>query len=418
MATTATFGTMLNEYLPDSLFQEELIKRSWLIQNIEHKTDNKGSNHVVPFLGAGSSSVSMGSLTDATDIAEATFVRGYENSWVETWGSIKFNHADLARHDGKIPESTFIKLVPDEIDRFMDYFKQVISVATMCGPHFAEVTDSTNAATGIFIVDHPERFQIGQKCSLDDDDSSPASVYVIAINMDTGAITVSDSRGGSAWNASAYTSAQNAVFYHPGQTSSANVFNSLKNSLLSNTNGGSASLHNQTKATYPHLQAINILGSAITASNILEKIFDAYVDVRKKCKGNADKIVLSFKHLGSILKALEIYKGGYKVVKEPKSSTTMYGWMEIDIMDLATGNTLKIVGIQEMEDDVIMILDLKSFYLASNGGIKKRKGPDGREWYEVRATTGYYYIIDVCLDQANLIFKAPGHNGIIHTISY
>jgi hypothetical protein len=416
MATSASFSTMLNEYLPDKLFVEELLKRDWLLQNIDHKTDNKGSNHVVPFLGAGASSVSFGSLSDATDIAEATFVRGYENSWVETWGSLKFNHADLARHDGKIPESTFIRLIPDEVDRFMDWFKQVLSVQMLAGPSFATVTAEASSTSGIFTVDHPERFQIGQKCTLDDDNSSPASVYVIAINMDTGAITFSDSRGGSAWNASAYSIAQNACFYQPGVTASANIFNSLKTVLLSNANGGAASIHNQTKATYPHLQAKNISGAAITASNILEKLFDAYVDTRKVCKGMADRFLMSYKHLGSILKALEVQKGGFKVTKDPKAS--MYGWTEIEIMDVAKGMPLKVVAIQEMSDSEIFLLDMKSFYLASNGGIKKRKGPDGREWYEVRATTGYYYIVDVCLDQANLIFKAPGHNAVIHSISY
>jgi hypothetical protein len=125
---------------------------------------------------------------------------------------------------------------------------------------------------------------------------------------------------------------------------------------------------------------------------------------------------MSYTNLGSVMKSLEIQKGGFKVTKEAK--VTQYGWTEIEIMDLAKMMPLKIVGIQEMEESEIFLLDMNSFYLTSNGGIMKRKGPDGREWFEVRATTGYSYIVDCCLDQANLIFKGPGYNAIIHSISY
>ena len=75
MATTRSFQDMLNEYLPNKLLREELIKRNWLLQNIEKDNSWEGSNIIVPFKAAGASSVSFGALTGATDIAEDQNVR-------------------------------------------------------------------------------------------------------------------------------------------------------------------------------------------------------------------------------------------------------------------------------------------------------------------------------------------------------
>jgi hypothetical protein len=42
MGTTRSFQTMLNEYLPDDLFKEELLKRDWLFNNMERDDKWKG----------------------------------------------------------------------------------------------------------------------------------------------------------------------------------------------------------------------------------------------------------------------------------------------------------------------------------------------------------------------------------------
>ena len=65
-------------------------------------------------------------------------------------------------------------------------------------------------------------------------------------------------------------------------------------------------MYGVSKLAYPYLQAVNIDGSAITATNILKKIFDGYVEVRTKAKGTANEILMSYKHLGSIMKIIEL----------------------------------------------------------------------------------------------------------------
>jgi len=396
------------------LLREELIKRNWLLQNIEKDNSWEGSNIIVSFKGAGASSVSFGSLTGSTDIAEDKYVRGSITAYKELWGSLVFNHRDLIDHEGKIPEATFLKVVEDSVGDFMDYLKEVTSIALTSGPHFA-LAEGDGQAGGTIVVNKIDRFMIGQKVTLDDDDSSPADYYVTAINVNTKTITLSASRGGAAANLSAYTVAQNAKFYHPGvwDGTTATTFNSLRGSLLSAANGGDSTIHGQTKTAYPFLQAINVDGSTITASNILDKIFDAYVQVQSKAKGQANTVLMSYKHLGSILKLIEAAKGPFNVIPNSQK-VSEYGYFEIMIGNMTKG-MLKIVAIQEMLDTEIFFLDMKSMVFRSKGFFRKRKNPNGLEYFEVRNTTGYQYIIDTCLF-GELEVSKPGHNAVLYAI--
>ena len=106
---------------------------------------------------------------------------------------------------------------------------------------------------------------------------------------------------------------------------------------------------------------------------------------------------------------------GHYQLAEGSRKASLYGWDEITITSVK--GTLKIVGIQEWDDDTIAILDMNSMVFRSNGFFKKRKNPEGHEYFEVRNQTGYQYIIDVCLF-GELEINKPGHNGIIYGISY
>ena len=415
MGTDRTFNAMLNEYLTERLLKEELLKRDYVLQKVEKDNNWKGGTLPVPFRGGRASSVKFGGLTPANDIAQSKHVRGNITDYVEVWGSMIFNHRDLQEHDGKIPESTFLRILPDEVDDFMDFVKMVTSVQLGTGPHFAKVTASGSAASGIFTVDRIDRFEINQHILLDDDDTATvADVYVTAINVNDKTVTLSLTRGGSAANLSAYTAAQNAKFYYDGVTDGAGnntTFVSIRQALLSAANGGSSTIHGVSKLLYPHLQAVNISGAAITAANILEKMFDAYTEVRTRAKGNASTYLVSFKHLGSIMKLLEAQKGPYRVTKDANAS--IFGWTEIEITSVK--GTLTVVGIQEMDDDIIPIIDWRSMKFCTNGFFKKRVSPEGDQYYEVRNTTGFQYVVDVSLF-GEMMYKNPGHCGIIHSI--
>jgi hypothetical protein len=409
----ADFQTMLNEYLPNEMFFEETIKRDWFLSNVEKDDSWKGSKVIVPFMGARASSVEFGQLAGASDISQSKPVRGEISGYKEVWGSLIFNHRDLLDHEGKMKEASFLRILPDEVEAFQTTMKEVVSQQLMNGLNFDTFT-ADGTAGGVIALNHPERFSIGQKIEIDDGNSAALSVYVIAIDMNANTITVSATRGGAAADVSAYTTAQSAKVYYPGVLTNGS-FVSLREAILSLANGGSATIHGQTKLSYPALQAIQINGTtptAITATNILGFIFDAYTTVRRKAKGNANKVVLSYKHLGSIFKILEDSKGAYNVTKQPK--TSVYGWTEITVTTVK--GELDIVGVQEMEDDVIFLLDMKAMKFRTRGGFRKRMSPDGKEYFEVRATTGFQYIVDACLF-GEMEYRGIGQCAVIHTVA-
>jgi len=316
-------------------------------------------------------------------------------------------------HD-KVSEQNFLKILPDTVDDFLSNMKMAVSIAILNGSSFAKATASGSAASGIFTVDHPERFIPDQKCSLDDDDSAATDVYVIGINMNTAEVTFSATRGGAAANLSAYTVAQNAKFYWDGSQS--NGMTSLKSSLLPASAGGASTLYGQTKTSYPYLQAISASGSSITSSNLLDSIFDHYVTVKNRGKGDPSKVVMAYKHFGTILKLLETSKGAYHV--DPKSTkTSVYGWTSVEIFGAA--GKLEVVAIQEIDEDWIAFLDTRpsvmKFY--SNGFFRKRMNPDGREYFESRATTGYSYLVDICCF-GDFVLQRPSYCGALYSISY
>jgi hypothetical protein len=316
-------------------------------------------------------------------------------------------------HDGSgINEKSFLKILPDAIDDFMDLMKMTVSVNLLNGAHFAKLTTNGTAGTGME-VDRPDLFVLGQKVIVDDDNSGTVTGYVKSIDMETRIVVLEDARGsGVIVDLSAYTTAQNAKCYHDG--AQANSFTSIRSALLSAAHGGSSTLHGQSKLAYPFLQAINVDGSSITSTNILSKIFDAYVTIRQFGKGNPNEVIVSYKHLGSILKALESSKGAFNV--EPGSQkTSVYGWTEISIGGVK--GALKVIGVQEAADDVLMFIDWRALKFHSNGFFKKRVSPDNKSFYEVRATTGYTYLVDMCLF-GELVVSKPSYCGIVHSINY
>lgn len=412
MATTRSFQDMLNEFLPNELLREEFVKRDYLLSKIEKQNDWLGGTLIVPFKAAGASSVAFGSLTASNDIGEDKYVRGSVSGHKEVWGSMVFNHRDLMEH-GQISEQNFLKILPGSIEDFMDYMKNVVSVNLLNGAHFATLI-ADGDASGNITVDRPDRFVIGQKVYVDDGDSAPAYGYVRSINMNTKVVTLYDARsGGSVVNLSGYAVAQAAKCYNDG--AQANSFSALRDALLSAANGGSSTLYGVTKTLYPYLQSINVDGSDITATNIMQKIFDALTTIRQLGKGNPTDIVMSYKNFGSCIKVIEASKGAFNVVPGSMRAS-QYGWTEIEVGSVTKG-ALKLVGVQEADDDIVMFLDWRALKFYSNGFFQKRKSPDGIEFYEERATTGYTYIVDVCLF-GELVVHRPSYCGILHGLDY
>lgn len=411
MSTTRTFSNMLNEYLPNGLLFEELKKRDWLMKNVEQDDSWLGGNLIIPFLGAVGSSVTFGSLAASNDIAEEISVRGQISAYKEVWSSMIFNETDLLQH-GKLSEQNFLKILPDALERHVSYLKGVVSQNLLTSSYIALFT-ATGDASGNFTVAQPDRFQINQKINFSNSTPSSVTGYVKTINLNTGVINAVTTRGGSTpVDLSLYTVLLASQAAQDGQASGG--FSNLRAQLLSAANGGDSAAFGVTKVSYPFTQAINVSGSDVTSANILSKIFDAYVTIRRLGAGAPYTVVMSYKNYGAAIKVLEGSKGAFNV-KPMSTSSQVYGWDEIEVGGFA--GSLKLVAVQEMDDDLIYFLDLKTIKFYTNGGIRRRKNPDGREFYEIRNTTGYQYIVDHCLF-GEMVVQEPKKNGVLFGISY
>lgn len=416
MATNRDFQSMLNEFLPMELLKAEMQKRDYLLQSAETDDSWKGGNLVVPFEGQSASSIEFGQLADVTDVSKYKYVRGGISIQPEVWGTMRFEHRDLLEHNGKIPESTFLKILPNQIDDFLTNLKMAVSINMMNGSWKGTLTvDGTIA--GVIEVDRIDRLSIDEKLVLKDNDSPSLTVYVLSIDVNGGTLkngsaVVSATRGGAPVDVSMYSVLQQAKIYHPGaQTSS---FTSLKGQLLSFVNGGTQTIFNQTKTAYPYLQAVQIDGTLVSATNIMSKIFDGYTRRQILGKGGAaPEVLMSLKHFGSCMKILEVSKGAFNIVPNSRK-TSQYGFDQIEIGSVS-GQTLKLVGIQELDDSAIMYLDWSTITVYSNGMFKRRTAPDGKQYFEVRSTSGYAYVLDHCFF-GDVVCHAPWKNAILFGI--
>ena len=435
--TNRTFQAMLNDYLPNEMLKEEFVKHDYLLSNVE-KDDGwigasgatgNGGNLIVPFKAAGASSVAYGQLSASTDIAQDNYVRGVITTQKEVWGSMLFNHRDLMEHE-QVSEKNFLKILPDSVNDFMEYMKSVVSVNLLNGAYFAKLAIDATSTIGQISVDRPDRFVVGQKVVVDDSTLTypPVIGYVSAIDMNAtlgastaqGIVTLVTTRGGStavSFSGQNKFAASSGACYQDGAApaqGTVGAFSDLRGALLSSANGGTSTLYGVTKTSYPYTQAININGASVTAANIVQKCFNAFTVTRRLGKGNPTDILMSYNNFGLVISAIESSKGSFNVVPESKKAS-QFGWTEIMIGSV-TSQPLKFVGVQEMADDIIIFLDWRALKFYSNGFFRKRKSPDGIEYFEIRAQTGFQYVIDVCLF-GDLVVQRPSYCGIMYGVS-
>jgi len=422
--TKTSFNNMLKEYMPYELLMEEVMKRDYFLNKVNKKMNWKGGEMQVPFMGGAASSIAFGQLTAQADITEDLHVRGKVSGYKEIWGSMVFNDHDLAQHG---TEQSFIKILPNKLEMFIDSMKQAVSVNLMNGAHLASLVigaPGENLAGGIVAVDRPARLTIGQYVEFGIVGTLRIVGYIKSITIDTKLIEIvlnKDLTGGAVDLAAAGVIAGDKIFLRGGSTAT-NAFTSLRSQLLSSANGGSANLFGESKLAYPHLQAPNFSGAAITSGNILEKIFDFFNQTKTLGKGNPTDVVMSFDKLAAAMKSLDLggaalaggsaeaFGRGFSVTDR---KVNVFGWTEITVSGVK--GSLTLVGVQEMDDDIMFLVDWRGLDLHSNGFFERRVSPEGNHFFEVRNTTGYQYIVDTRFFGELVVYK-PSHCGVIHSI--
>lgn len=393
MAITQSFSDMINEYLPEDLLKNEVIKNDWFLSKVEIKEGWNGGAMDVGFEEAAATSLAYGSLTSDTDIAEDVLVRGTIAGYKHLSSSMIFNHRDIMEHSSsmKVSKKSFLNLLPSKIDSHTRHLREMMSLNLLNGKKIAKVTaDAT--VNGEITVDRPERLKVGMKVELHDSvPTTPVSGYVRTINLLTGVVVLYNARsGGAVLDLTAWDALNNPYLTNPGGDDSA--FAGLKDMILPASAGGAATLYGKTKTSYTYLQSYAVSGaSSVTSSEILKPIFDAYTNHRILFSGDARKVVMSLHLLSIALKQVEASKGAYSVVQGSSKQTVFFS--EVAIAGIG-GGVLEIVGVREMDNDVILGLDFSAFKFETNSFIKRIKSPEGMEYFTKRSTSGYQFILD------------------------
>ena len=410
-----TFSSFLKVYRPVNILMDEVKKRDYLFRKVKKDNRWKGGTYKIPLNTNKASSVKFGALTATSAIHEAGTTMATETSYIEIYHSMKFNHLDMDLGDNY--EGSFIKAVKDTVKPAALFYKEAISSSILNGGRIDSLlTDGLSGGT--FTCNSPERFEIGQLIVLRNSDPAAGAYYVTAVDMNSGKITCSATRGGSAADISAYTIAKSSAAYFDGTVNTStgalqNSFNDLRSTVLSAANGGLASIHGLTKASYKQLQAHNKSLSGATSETLLELIFDLWVESSKKGRGNPDEIFISYTNYAHCVKSLELNR--MFQVSDVKSS---FGFKSMKVA--GPDGDLRITALREMDEDLVFIIDWDAFKLAGHKWFENETmSKIGQPYFVERersAGAGYEYIQDIKF-YGNVVYYFLSYMGVGHSIS-
>lgn len=414
--TTSDFNGMLKKYLPYKMLIAEVIKRNYVMQKINKLTSYKGGVGELAFEAGAASSFRYGKLVSSAKITQKRVVKGFLKGYKEIWGAMKFNYHDLQRHGDM--EKSFLANLLTEIPRFTEALSALISLQILNGPALCVVTGIANIATGKIIVDKPQLLEYGQLVQIGLV-ASEYEGYVAAIDMNAKEVTITSDMA-LATPINLATVAVGDELRIEGGFDAALHFSSLRDQLLSATNGGTAQLFTLDKVKYPFLQAYNHSGSTVAAGNVLGPIFDAYARSKEIGKlGNVSDVIMSYKLFGMAMKELEVPAvGGVGTGRQftaQDKAVNAFGFTSITVASVDGGAPLKLVAVNEMRDDIMFGIDWSTIDLHSNGMIERVVSPDGNEFYTERTENGHVYITDIRFF-GEVVCKMPCYNFVIHSI--
>ena len=410
-----TFSSFLKVYRPVNILMDEVKKRDYLFRTIKKDQKWKGGAYKIPLNTNKASSIKFGALTATSAIHEAGTTMGTESSYIEIYQSLKFNHLDLDLGDNY--EGSYIKVLKDTIEPAAILYKELISNTILNGSRI-DVLLTDGQAGGTCTVANPERFEIGQLVILRNSDPAAGAFYVTAIDMNAGTLTFSATRGGSAANISAYTTAKSSAIYFDNTVNTStgafqNSVNDLRSTILSAAAGGGSTIHGLTKASYKQLQAHNKSLSASTAESLCEDIFKMVIETQKKGRGMANEVLVSYDNYAHIVASIETNRR-FTVA----DSSFGYGFQSMSIRGI--GGVLKITALREMDNDIVFAIDWNAMKLAGykwfvNETMEKTGSPFFVE-RERSAGVGYEYIQDIKF-YGNVVYYFLSYLAAGHSIS-
>ena len=390
--------------MKETMFDTAFSKKSYIWDKIDKDLKWAGGVYEVPIKKNGFSSVQMGTLPAANDIADANEVMGTIAGHKELIMSAIFNEADLARHS--YSEQTYLEKLPEMIDDLTTTGVQQMEAGFLRGGGVISYATSNGAVGGTISVANPENFPLGCKVEVLDNDTAAATGYVITNDLNSGQLLIQNARSaGANVDLSLFTTAQSARVRMVGAGSES--FLDLKTALLPLSLGGADSLYGQTKLSIPNLQAKRKDGSAFTASTILKDLLKEYFDNRRMGRGNLSEIWVSYGMFANICANLELSK---QYMVEDKQAS--YGFSSISLV--GNEGKCKIVALNNIQTDIAVFVDWSGLKFAGLPIKKKMYGDAGMEYFTVRNTSGIQFISDICL-RGDFVIN-PAKLGIAYNI--
>lgn len=428
-------SSFANRFYPLNVIQANLARSLFFWKKVK-KQNWYGEDIIIPFIKNRSNAVKMAGFNRHGANNEITDMAGF-NGTVRganaITGSARFFNRDLIER-GPLRLQTFIPTMIKELDAIVDRMSTSISLQIGTGPWIASAT-SAGASTGRIKVDKIYVFDIDMQIVAGSQQGTaspvnPGRYWVTDIDLQAETITLSATKGGAAFNSSAWTTAKRIKFYVNTQDISTikiveeSAFHSIRGNILRVANGGHASIYGLAKTSHYALDALNFNGGNIVKyagtageNHLLRAIFRAYGGVlRRGLKPMINDVVMSMQKYAACIEILEDEKSGYNIV----DGTTVgdkFAWHEIRVHG-PDKKALNIVGVREWDDNLILFPDWNTWTFYTNRGIQLASGLNPNEmfyWVRPEDGTGSYYLADFqCYGQ--LVCDFPLNNFMIHSV--
>lgn len=369
-----------------------------------------GVEYQIPWELAEADNHEFGGLVDEDDIGEGLYAKPKIYDQAELWSTLDFHEKDLDRHKGNM-EDSFLDILPSKLKKMTRRTKAIISAALIRGGSIG-VAETDGNASGELTVDRPQLLTIGMKVLIKDS-ASQTTGYVRKIHIQSRKITIFDARkAGAAVDLSAFTVAQGAGLYVVGADTE-NFF-TFQDYLLPASEGGKDEVYESRfkKDDFPLLQPMVFDGGAsgmnITASNVLDKLYDLYFDAKEYGKIESGELLVPYHIFKACAKKLQSNK-------QYHNGEAMAG-VGFDTITIMGGRgAMKLTALDILRNDQMMMINWEDFFFAGDKFFDRKRQLDGREYYTIRKKTGYVHIVDSVF-RGNLLCKKLSSSLIVHSV--
>ena len=402
MSLKADLNGLLREYAPEKVAVAELNRLNYYFNNIKkNKKWVTGSNYRIDFEAGEHSTFMLGGLPDETKIKGASYIKADIANPATLVGSMLIHEKDLERH--KSLEDSFLDFWPEKLKQFTKRMEEKVSILLLGDGSICTATANGTIA-GVMTLDRPHLLTIGERVTIDDDNSSPVTCYVKSININTKEVVfATDETLATVADLSGYATANKAKVYVETATGASDKFNNLNEFLFAAANGGSDTIHGLTKTASPILQPLSTSGSTFnTGKKLLEGLYGFYFEYEKLGRSEANEILVDYNAFQFMSLALQSSK--WFAAKETSAGIGYKG-----LVLSGPNGDMKIKALRDLAQGTAAIIDWSAIELAGQNMFKTKHQQNGDLFYTVRKSGsggGYVHIVDVVLD-AQHICKAP-----------